>query len=110
MSWTVYLRIKTGPGVSTSVFERNHTSNLGNMIAWARGEEEYLWEEIDGMRADEAAFILGDVIEKCEAEGESLSRFDSPNGWGTAKSCLQFLREIYCACLDNPYTTVRVSR
>jgi hypothetical protein len=109
MSWDVYLRVKTGPGVSTSVFEANHTSNQAEMIFWAGGEP-YLWDVIDGMRADEAVFILGDVIEKCEAEGEKLSRFDSSNGWGTAASCLQFLRKIYCACLDHPFTTVRVSR
>ena len=90
MSWDFYLMAQTGPGAArTSVFTRNHTSNQVQMIDWAAGEP-YLWERIHEMRADEAAFVIGDVIEKCEAEGEALARFDSSNGWGTAASCLKF--------------------
>lgn len=88
--------------------EFNHTSNQAPMWHWALGES--LGDLIE--RVPDASALVDELtagVEKLEAEA-SLARFDSPNGWGSGESGLEFLRSIRDACLEFPSAVVEVSR
>lgn len=104
MSYDVYL---TCPCCDTEVFTENHTSNQSPMWRYALGES--LGDLIE--RSETA----GDLLPILEAgiaklEGEDISRFDSPNGWGSGESGLRFLKGIRSACAEYPWAKPRVSR
>lgn len=70
----------------------NITHNLAP-LAKELNVYELLWladEEI--VPIEDALPLISAAVERLE--NENLSRFDSPNGWGTAEHFLNFLREI----------------
>lgn len=72
----------------------NYTYNLAAMFRWALGGNGL--RDLNGLTAEAAIPLLEKAIEKCEADGD-LSRFDAPNGWGSGRGALDFLRNILTA-------------
>lgn len=104
MSCDVYL---TCPCCGTEVFTENHTSNQSPMWRYALGES--LGDLVESSEtAGDLLPILEAGITKLESEG--ILRFDSPNGWGSGESGLQFLKSIHSACAKHPWAKPGVSR
>lgn len=106
MSYDIYLEVDTGGEEPVEVWWRNHTSNTASMWV-AAGCDLALYH---GKTATELAEAIEVAVANMKAEPGRYREYNSPNGWGTYSTTLLFLSEIHKACVENPKTTVRVSR
>lgn len=90
---------------------QNITHNLSGMALEA-GFYEHLWrqEETDVQRARDLIEPLTLGIQKMESDPERFKQFDAPNGWGTYKQFLPWLRELLEKCHEFPEATVHTCR
>lgn len=95
----------------TQVFDANITHNLGEMARQA-GIYQALWrpEELGIKTASELVPILEEGLLKLESDPHHYKKFDSPNGWGTYKHFVPFVRKVLEACKEFPDTTPYASR
>lgn len=93
------------------VFEANITHNLGKMAAEA-GIYEALWrpEEIMVTTGGQLIKLLKEGIIKMQQNPEHYKQFDAPNGWGTYDQFLPWITNYLNACIENPESTISVSR
>lgn len=108
MSLDIYLEDDFSEPVRPEIYWANITHNLGAM-ARAAGIYEILWHPPTGTIARELIEPLRTAIERMEENPLAFSVFDSPNGWGTYKNFVPWLRNLLCACEENPTATIRVS-
>ena len=113
MSLDIYLTENTCPtcGRGDEVFAANITHNLTDMADEA---DLYgpLWrpEENGVTTAQDLIAPLETGIAAMRADPPRFNAHDSPNGWGTYKVFLPWLKNLLEACRENPTATVRVSR
>ncbi len=98
------------------VFDVNYTSNCSPV--WHKAYEAvsgdpqaHFADVIEGLKAGDAAVILGKMIDWAEQQPrEWLTGFDAKNGWGTGAGALEVLRELKRACAEHPDGRLSISR
>ena len=103
-----------------SVYSGNITHNLGKMAAevkipYMAGTVtlyNVLWrpEELQFTKATEILSLLHDGLVELICFPEKYKPFNPENGWGDYDGLVNFVRDYYNACLDNPQAELRVSR
>ena len=85
------------------VFWVNITHNL-NIMAKEAGIYKVLWRpsETNIFRASEAISILEIGLNKLLSEPEKYKKLNSPNGWGTYKHFVPFVKKVLEECKDYP--------
>lgn len=93
------------------VFEANITHNL-NRMAEAAGIYEHLWrpENLNITKADELVYALKKGLKKLKAKPEYYKQFSASNGWGTYEQFIPWVEKYLNACIENPESTIYVSR
>jgi len=112
MSLDVYLMgIPPPPPEPIALFQSNITHNLGEM-AKAAGIYQACWrpEEIGVIKAAQLIPLLTAGLAKLEADPEHFKTFDAPNGWGTYKHFVPWVRDYLHACKEFPDADVQASR
>lgn len=94
--------------VKVGTQEFNYTANMGKFFS------EFLIHPsgMHGGTPREVAFRISQaLIDISLTNFEDLSRdYDNPNGWGTVEGAIQFLLDIYMACItESDVDTVKVS-
>jgi hypothetical protein len=107
MSHDVYLEIDTGGSEPVTVFSSNYTSNVSGMWAEALG---FPLADLHGRTASDAIPDLRRAASHMANNPETYKAMNPPNGWGNYEGARDYLAEILGACLDNPKTTIAVSR
>lgn len=98
-------------GVDSTVYSRNITHNLGKM-ADAAGIYKHLWrpDEIGVSRARELIEPLAAGLARLQADRDTFSAHNPPNGWGNYDALVGFVADYLSACKSYPEASVRVSR
>jgi hypothetical protein len=115
MSLDVYLEVVVDTGAPephcVDLYWANITHNLGDMAA-AAGIYLCLWrpDEIDITTAGQLVEPLTEGLALLEADPARFEAFNAPNGWGTYKHFVPFVRQYLEACKQHPKALVRVSR
>lgn len=93
------------------LFEANITHNLGGM-AKAAGIYKACWrpEEIGAKYAKDIIEVLEKGYNNLKSRPEYFEQFDSPNGWGTYKNFLPWVKKYLEACKEYPEAEIKVSR
>lgn len=89
---------------------QNITHNLGQMAA-AAGIYHALWrpEEHGYIYAKDISEIIGQGIQKMQAEPNFYKTFDAKNGWGTYDQFFPWLIKLYAALVFHPNALLRSS-
>lgn len=90
------------------VYSANITHNLGKM-ADAAGIYHCLWrpEEINIKTAGELIDPLKEGLKKLEDDPEYYKKFNPPNGWGTYKGFIFWLKKLIIKCENHPNATIK---
>jgi hypothetical protein len=103
-------------------FSWNITHNLGEMAEHVKVDGvhgtlmlyTFLWhpEELPFKPSAENLIKNGlfEMLKDLEARPGFFTKFDAPNGWGTYKEFVSFVRYFYEACLKYPNAIARASR
>lgn len=93
------------------VYDANITHNLGPM-AKAAGIYYALWrpEEIGISKAKYLIPLLQMGYDNLIANPTFYGSFNSPNGWGSYKNFVPFVKKYLEACIEYPEATIEVSR
>jgi len=83
-----------------------YTGNTTPMII-AAGFKQWHWF-LGGCTGEEGAALLGQVIEKLEAEPERFQAMNPTNGWGCYSGLLSVLRRMRRACRLYPKAVLEV--
>ena len=67
------------------------------------------WGDFDGRPAREAGLFAEDIIKELERDPEHYTQMNPPNGWGSMKTLLEFLRQVRGRCLECPEATFGAS-
>lgn len=95
--------------VSVGDWSENYTSNVGGM--WADVLRKPLGELIDeGHTGQTLAPELLEGIRRFLTSYPKQEERNPPNGWGDARGALDYLINIYIACIKNPKERVEVER
>lgn len=91
----------------------NHTYNQGGL--WAAALEAAGFDGTLGAFLEEHGGDRGRLLETLGAavfwaSQQNLSKYDSPNGWGTGRSGFEFLEKVYTAIKAHPKAVVTVWR
>ena len=92
---------------SDEIWSANITHNLNRMASVA-GIYEVLWrpEEVGIKKAKDVIEPLEEGIKKMEEDPEKYSKHNAPNGWGTYKVFLPWLKRYLAACRAYPEAEV----
>jgi len=107
MSYDLVIVVDHGDGYKTTVFDRNITYNLRNMLVEA-GLPDSL-HSLNGKTCRESQDILYTVWHELRTRPYYYKRFDSPNGWGLQKNLLPWIRDLYLKSRQHPRGVIRVS-
>lgn len=94
--------------VTVGTQEFNYTSNMGQFFA----DFAVHPADLHGEQPYEVAFKISLALSDIARYGfeELTYDYDAPNGWGTVEGAIQFLLDIYMACITEPdVDTVKVS-
>tara|TARA_R100001369_G_scaffold71710_1_gene99649 strand:- start:226 stop:576 length:351 start_codon:yes stop_codon:yes gene_type:complete len=97
----------------------NHTSNTWRFWEVIKvynentDKDETGLRALDGMKGKDVALILEDAVVEVSnlmrsEDDIKLTRFDAPNGYGSALSAFLFMVEIMIACKNHPKKTLSV--
>ena len=94
----------------TQVFDSNITHNL-NKMAQACGVYKCLWrpKENGYELAAQIIPVLQDGLHQLRENPEKFKEFEASNGWGTYRNFVEFVDQVYKACLENPDAKISVS-
>lgn len=107
MSYDIWLTIDTGGSEPAQVTEgRNMTSNVAPM--WRKAGADLA--DFEGKTAGECIPLLRTAIAAMEDDPGTYRLMNPENGWGSATSCVQYLRDLLSDFVRHPKATVSVSR
>ena len=106
MSYDIQLVVDHRDGYKTTVFDKNITYNLRQMLVVA-GLPDSFWT-LDGMVASDAEDLLYSVWRELRTRTDYYEQFNSPNGWGLHKNLLPFIKDMYLASRQHPRGIFRI--
>ncbi len=90
------------------LYTTNITHNL-NKMAKELGVYKPLWHGEGIVDAASLIPVLVGAIRLMEVDPSYYRGFDAPNGWGTYKDFLPWLRALLAACVEHPAAVVEIS-
>ncbi len=63
-----------------------------------------------GLEAKDIIPFLEKAVYEMEEKPSIYEKLNPENGWGSYTIALEYLREVLCACRENPDTTIRISK
>jgi hypothetical protein len=96
---------------TNEVYSDNITHNLGKMAAEA-GIYTHLWkpDSINIIKAKDLINPLTDGLTLLKSDADKFKKLNPPNGWGNYEVFVEFVENYLKACINNPETTIEVSR
>lgn len=84
----------------------NYTSNVSGMWTKALG---YRLADLNERTAGDCTADLQRAVSNMETNRAEYEAMNPPNGWGDYAGALEYLRELYYACLASPKARIRIS-
>ena len=99
------------------VYSSNITHNLGKMasvVVLGNGKTLYdvLWrpDEHGYTKAVDITSLLNEGLAELISFPEKYTEYNPENNWGSYAILVNFVRDYYCACYDNPDAELDISR
>lgn len=108
MSYDVGLYIFTGKEEVEVIDCGNYTYNVYPMLRLAFDEDIGI-NCLESSLAKDCVAGLSKAIRHMEDNKEQCLTYNPPNGWGSYKGCLNWLRNILSHCEQHPLATLRIT-